>query len=520
MVDHKTADAQKQHDKKRKRTDRQGVYWVPLALLLGAATYLYLNLFALPRTPFLLGGDQVFFWMDAQRMLGGEKIYRDFFQFTPPGTDLVYLASFKLFGPYLWVTNAAVFVLGVALCFICFAVARDMMDRSSALLASALFLVLIYGKLLNGTHHLFSLLAIMCAVKICMKESTAARSLVAGALLGLASFFTQTHGAVVLFALVTFLAWEQLHAKKFQMNLLRNPVLLLLGYCAALLLLSARFIAVEGVRQLWHFQVAYAWQNGGNRSSFLGLPGPVTWHTLLNLSQYLFVYLLLPVVYLVTLLQCWRERANPVFPWRRVELLSVVGLMLLLEVASSVNWLRVYAVSMPGIILFLWIVSRSGRLWRSVFVMLWIGTICLALLQTVSRFRVLTVIAQLPGGTVAVEPIAYEKLHWIMQHTTPGQFFFQAGWPGVYLPLGLHNPVYEDSIRPGDSSPPESISSTIRLLEERQVKYILWPVRLDSENKLAGMPQDNVLPLRTYVHSRYTQVKVFPDGDSILQRNE
>ena len=56
-------------------------------------------------TPILLGGDQVFFWLDAQRMLYGQRIYQDFLQFTPPGTDLFYLALFKLFGFRIWVTN-------------------------------------------------------------------------------------------------------------------------------------------------------------------------------------------------------------------------------------------------------------------------------------------------------------------------------------------------------------------------------------------------------------------------------
>lgn len=48
--------------------------------------YLYLNLFSLSNTPFLLEGDQTFFWTYAMRMLQEERVYRDFFQFTPPGT--------------------------------------------------------------------------------------------------------------------------------------------------------------------------------------------------------------------------------------------------------------------------------------------------------------------------------------------------------------------------------------------------------------------------------------------------
>jgi len=48
--------------------------WFTPSLLLGSTVYLYLNLFAFPATPFLLGGDQVYFWMHAQRMLHGERI--------------------------------------------------------------------------------------------------------------------------------------------------------------------------------------------------------------------------------------------------------------------------------------------------------------------------------------------------------------------------------------------------------------------------------------------------------------
>src|ERR1700684_2102819 len=102
-------------------------------LMLSAAAYLYLNLFAFPKTPLLLGGDQTYFWMDGQRMLYGDQPYRDFFQFTPPGTDLFYLVMFKLFGPYIWVTNMSVLVLGVALTWICYEVAGEIMEPRPAL---------------------------------------------------------------------------------------------------------------------------------------------------------------------------------------------------------------------------------------------------------------------------------------------------------------------------------------------------------------------------------------------------
>src|SRR5271154_5554856 len=139
------------------RGRQQKTSWVWAVLLLGVPVYLYVNLFASPDIPFLFGGDQVFFWTDAQRMLHGERIYLDFFQFTPPGTDLLYLALFKLFGPHMWVTNAAILLLGVALCWICFSIAKQLMTQALALLAAFLFLVFVYCRPLNATHHWFSL---------------------------------------------------------------------------------------------------------------------------------------------------------------------------------------------------------------------------------------------------------------------------------------------------------------------------------------------------------------------------
>src|ERR1700754_3971713 len=157
------------HSTKIPNTSTKPDRTLPLVLTC-AGVYLYLNLFALPRTPFLLGGDQVFFWLDAQRMLAGQRIYQDFLQFTPPGADLFFFALFKLFGFRIWITNAAVLLLGVACCWMCFSLARDIARRSSAALATVIFLVLVYGRTLNATHHWFSVLFVMAAVKTCFHE--------------------------------------------------------------------------------------------------------------------------------------------------------------------------------------------------------------------------------------------------------------------------------------------------------------------------------------------------------------
>jgi hypothetical protein len=65
-------------------------------MLIGTVFYLFCNRFLPWHTPILQSGEQVYFWMDAQRMLHGERAYVDFFQYTPPGTDLFFLTLFKL----------------------------------------------------------------------------------------------------------------------------------------------------------------------------------------------------------------------------------------------------------------------------------------------------------------------------------------------------------------------------------------------------------------------------------------
>lgn len=505
-----------------RRIVRQRTAWPLSFVLLGAATYLYLNLFALPNTPFLLSGDQVFFWMNAQRMLHGERIYIDFLQFTPPGTDLLYFVLFKLFGFHIWVTNAAVLALGVALCWLCFSLAGEIMQRRPAIITMALFLVLVYGKALNATHHWFSVLAVMGAVKICMKKPAFPTIALAGILLGLASFFNQAHGATALPAFAMFLLWRQSRTKWSSIDLLQNQAVLFLGYTTALLLLSAHFIAAVGLKQLWYFQITYVTKYvvSLSQGQLLGLPGTHTWRDLPRLAPYLVVYISLPVVYLMALWRCWRERSNPSFPWDRVALLSMVGSLLLVEVAFSLNWLRLYAVSLPGIILLVWSLDQLTKRRHYAAALIGVGIICLAAQQTISTHASHSLRAELPGGAVATAPQTYAKLQWIMLHTRPGEFFLQAGWPGIYLPLQLRNPLYADTLGSLHTANPRYVEQAIQQLEAKHVRFILWTRSLDSQCDPAHPCEDYLTPIRDYLSHSYTRARIFPDGDVLWQRNE
>ena len=488
-------------------------------LLVAAAAYLYLNLFRLPHTPFLLGGDQISFWLRGLRLLDHEQVYRDFYQFTPPGADLVYAGLFRVFGAHVWVTNAFVLILGVGLCGVCVSIASRIMRRGLAVLVTAVFLVCIYCKLLNGTHHWLSVACVMAAVWWPMRNRNGWSGLIVGGLLGCASFFTQTRGVVALLAVVLFLAWKQLRIRRAWVSVLKDSGVLAAGFVSAWLLLSAYFIETVGLKRLWYFQVTHVQHHIVNAEGghALGLPDALTLHNLPRLTPYLLVYLLLTLIYPVTLWRIWRDREIPAVTWERVSLLTIVGFFLLVEVAFSPNWLRLYAVSMPGFILLGWHLTRIRKLPRLAMAVLWAGLGCVAGWQTVSRSAHQRVVAALPGGTVATYPETYLKLHWLTGRTKPGEFLFQAAWPGVYLPLQLRNPSYLETVAPFDGPPPGAVANVPSELESHHVQYVIWSTSLDAA---LSTPDDDLAMLRHYLNDCYERVQVFADGDAVWQHDE
>ena len=487
-----------------------------LLLLSGVAAYLYVSLFFLPSTPFLLGGDQVFFWLPGMRMLDHARIYQDFFQFTPPGTDFVYFVLFRLLGTHLWDTNVFVLLLGVTLCWMCFSIAREMMSRAAALMAMALFLVLIYCKLLSGTHHWLSVLCVMAAVKLWIRRSMAVATLAVGALLGLASFFTQTRGVAALAAFILFLVWRQFRMKGRWRETLVNTGLLVLGFAGAWLILHAYFIATLGWKQIWYFEVTCAKSIVGAVSrQTLGLPEGLASRKLPKLLPYLSVYLLLAIIYPVSLWRSWRGGKGSGTAWEKPALLAMVGLFLLAEVAFSLSWLRLYAVSVPAFILLGWNLHTAREISWRVPLLLWIGILSLAVWQMTGRYYHQPLVVSFPGGTVATSPEAYVKLHWFAERTKPGDYLFQAGWPGMYLPLKLRDPSYLESVAPADAPPPENVKRVPWELESKRVQYVLWSPRLDEDAQAPAMQF-----LRDYLHECYAHVHSFADEDEVWQRKE
>ncbi len=485
------------------------------ALLLGCAAYLYANLFADPRTPFLLGGDQAFSWMRAQRMLHGEQIYRDFLEFTPPGADLTYFGFFRLLGPHIWVPNLIVLLLGVGLCWVCWLIARSLMSRAQALLAVVLFLVLVYGKLINGTQHWFSVLAVLGAVAILMKARTPARIVAAGALLGVATFYVQTRGPLASLAIAACLIWERSRKREPWSGQLKGLVLLFTPLVVTWGCLIGYYLVTLGWQTLWFFQVTYVrrYAISGWQAESLGWPSTFSWSALPDAFRAVFSCGVIPAVYLVSIWLFWRSirRAEPSKDAARVLMVAAVGAAMYIETLPSPSWFRFYCVAAPAVILLPWLAGRAGNLAPHLERILWVGVIALGALQINGRHVSQSRVEELPAGRVATTTAAAEKLSWLAGHTHPGQYVLQAGWLSIYLPLAVRNPVFVDYLDSAAQDRLGYLTSSIRDLQAKRVRYVLWSPRLDTPASGLGL-------FRDFLERHYRLVWTFSDQDQVWER--
>jgi hypothetical protein len=335
----------------------------------------------------------------------------------------------------------------------------------------------------------------------------------AGMLLAVASSFTQTAGVAVGIGLLLSLSWEHEYGKPWS-AIFRSQALLIISFGAAWLALNAYFLATAGLKALWYFQIVYPWRYVDHTRGFLiptlrGTGG-------VALMQRLFIYLLPVLVYPWVLWHCWRIRQAASKEDMQSVLLAMAGLSLLLSVITRSNWTRLYAVSMPTIILGMKLLHQMTTL-KVRRRILWglCGVIaCLATLQIRSVRRQERTVLELRGGTMAVAEVDAEEFQWLQAHTMPGDDFFQATWPGVYLPLGLRSPVFVETLLPERTSP-EFTALTIRQLERSKVQYILWSLWLQTDPQHVG--PDNQQPVHDFLQNHYVRVHIFSNGDEIWQ---
>jgi hypothetical protein len=93
-------------------------------------------------------------------------IYRDFFQFNLPGTQLFYAILIRVLGSQIWIPNLCLLGLGLALFWTSVDISRHLVRGPAAVLPGLMFLCLSFNNYLDATHHWYSVLLIMLAMAL------------------------------------------------------------------------------------------------------------------------------------------------------------------------------------------------------------------------------------------------------------------------------------------------------------------------------------------------------------------
>jgi|GEM_PF-1060338 len=467
-----------------------------LALLILTVVTLYLSLFRFPYYPYLVEGDSLLFLSAAGRMMGGEYLYRDVFEITFPGTHVLYLSLFLVFGIKYWVYGLAVILAGAAHFWITLQISRKLIVGGLAALPAVLFIFFGFRQLsLDGSHRIFSPIFAMAAAWVLLKSTDAKRIAAAGALCAVAAFFTQQRGVLAIAGLIVFLFLHHRYTGGGYRRFVPDAALLLATFLFAIAVLCSYFVATAGFETFLHSTFVYparhysADPQNNFGALFLSLSGlyaadggsvlrPTFTSALLHSVVPLFVYVAFVAAAIKSRISKNWER------WRGVTLVVLVGVFLYFGTTGP-HALRLFNVSAPALIAGAWLLhnTKAVRNYGSMFAAaLSVAVILLSWSQIIrtQRSRAELEINSPRGKVLAPRSPQVERYSWIVEHTRPGEYVFEA-WPGyIYFLPALRNPSPYNMILPTDYTRPEWVQETVRSLRSKPTRYVLWD---DSYNK-------------------------------------
>jgi hypothetical protein len=508
---------------------RSKVLQISTALFsVASVSFLYWFLFIPPFLPTEGNGigDSLLYLAPGQRMYQGESIYRDVFEYVPPGTAVVNSLMFKIFGLRPWIPDLLALLLGLGLFWVGVVISRKLMPSGLALLPSAVFVVSARGFLNDPTHHWYSVLAALAAIAVLLEKRTTPRIAAAGLLCGIGGCFTQTRGLASVLGFAVFLWWESRQRQQTRRELLKKEAWLLCSFLAALLAVNAYFIWEAGpARYFWCtvvFIIKY-YPKGAYCNGFQTLRTEFPVFTSLgafidSFSHWVFFFVVVPLVFVLFFALYWRKFSHkPLEQRERPMLLAIVGVFMLLSIAPAPDYPRLAASAPPALILLIWLLYSSRKFAQTLVVALTAGTLIAAFYLAVASRPHPVGILEGPHGEVAfTDSTLYQEDIWIQQHTHPSEYFYEPLLQDAYFYLDLRNPTPLSSIENNGYTPPEQVAEAIRGLNQHQVRYILWsPQALDIPETSKHSSKDYLGPLRDYLHSNYTLVKVFSNGDGI-----
>lgn len=486
--------------------------WRKVIPFLCAVTYLYLTLFVPLFTPIDTSwGDDSQFLNEATRILKGQVIYRDFFEFNFAGTQYFYALLIGLFGARTWIPNACLLGLGLGFFWTSIVIAKQLMTGALKYLPGLLFLSVAFRSYLDATHHWYSVLLIMIATAVMATKRSAAALAVVGGLCGLALCFSQNHGALAVIGFAIFILWEGRADRLSGKRIAQRELCLWTPFAAVFAIYVIYFASTAGFENLFFCTVTFVFKyygrspyNGWASFAAIDVARQVLLRDFSGITHSLFIALLIPGVYFASIIYyLYLRRSRQAFSGqlRLLVLLNVVGLSLFISVINSASVPRLGVVSLPGFVLLVWLGHRSGRaqafqtaFWAMVSVLV-LRDIALAQTSWLVRFDT-------PSGPIAlIYPAEASWYRWLGKHTRPGDYVFDTHSTGIYFRFRLRNPTALPYIWNCDITRPEQVRQVVEDLERHKVGLVVWDSSLDAES--CSPSADHLSELREYLSKNY-----------------
>ena len=485
---------------RRQRIHEHG--WMYALVGIGAAIFFYLHLFRYPATPVFHIGDQFNYLEHAERMLHGEILYRDLFQFNLPGTEYLYYFLFRCLGIRLWIAASALFIADTAVTIFIYSLSRIVLGGAAALFPVIAFLVICQRTSMDGSHHWYSTTIVLLAINLIARERNPASLAIAGALLGVATIFTSTLGISVAVGVSLFFIWRF----RGWTNASRSIVTLLVPLALVLGLTLVYLARGAGSETLYHSLLVFPlrYYTAGDANSFSVFFDE--WHVAFPLHSLSFLEIALwcaenaaiPIIFLAFIARQYRRSAADLHNSRQGEIITLyvfAGIFALLPVLRAPSAARLSCSAAFAYIVGTVMLQDLG-LYRYI-----VRGVAVALVVALAEIAVAatrpTYVLSGPRGAMAFlhqDEYNFESL--LLGIAQPGDRLF--GDPEANFALGLRNPASIQWVEPDAYTRPEQVRELVLAIQQKPTRMIVW-----SEQATGSNSEDNLAPFRTYLKQHY-----------------
>ena len=475
-------------------TERRGFDLCAISLFVLSAAYLFLF-----RRYSMMDPDEGIVLQGAQRILGGQVLYRDFFSFFAPGSYYLYALLFKLFGSSIIVARTALAVIGAGCSVISYVLARRVCSHAAAiLLGIVVTLTTVPYRFLvlhNWDSTLWACLATYAAVRL-LESPNWGWAAVLGSFVSLTLLFEQSKGVTLAAGLgVGYIAIEAFGGKS-RLWTVRSMAGLVVGLLWPLGVTAAYFISQGAYGAMlsdlaWPFRhysianrVPYGYQNWGpeTQHQLFGTGSlPIRVVTLFAMSPCL-VAVALPLLAL-PLLAYWtvKLRRTPTScPESRYYILISAALLGLLASVVAVRSDVVHFVYLQPLFLLIlaWLVDGSGMPLRNpknlrlvLGALVLCGFFLMGAALFVGRAGLAPNLTTRRGAVITTSPDTV--VPYFREHVKPGDTVLVYPYlPLYYYLTDTKSPSPYEYFQPGMSTPAQA-REIVSALDSQRVRVVL-----------------------------------------------